>query len=62
MLTTSDVARLYEVSPSTIRRWADQGLIPTVLTPSGQLRYPAAAIHEQLAAAVRHPARAAVAT
>ena len=37
-LTPSEAARKWEVTPRTIRRWAEDGLIPAYRTPSGQWR------------------------
>ena len=31
MLTTSEVARIFDVHPSTIRRWSERGIIKTYL-------------------------------
>ena len=39
-LSRSEVARLFEVSPITVARWADQGKLPYELTLGGQRRYP----------------------
>ena len=36
----SEVARLFQVSPITVARWADQGKLPFELTLGGQRRYP----------------------
>jgi excisionase family DNA binding protein len=38
-LTTSQAARHLGVSMSTVRRWADQGHLPTLRTPGGQRRF-----------------------
>ncbi len=40
-LTRTDVARLFQVSPSTVTRWAREGRIPSKRTPGGHYRYPA---------------------
>ncbi len=40
LLSRSEVARLFHVSPITIGRWADQGKLPYELTLGGQRRYP----------------------
>ncbi len=40
MLTVSEVAELIHVHPNTLRRWSDQGRIPTYrLTPRGDRRF-----------------------
>ena len=39
-LSRSEVARLFQVSPITVARWADQGKLPYELTLGGQRRYP----------------------
>ena len=41
-LSRRDVARLFGVSVSTVTRWAQRGLLPTVRTPGGHYRFPAA--------------------
>jgi excisionase family DNA binding protein len=38
MLTTTEAARLAAVTPSTIKRWADQGLLPYIRTAGGHRR------------------------
>jgi excisionase family DNA binding protein len=40
-LTRTDVAHLFQVSPSTVTRWAREGRIPAKRTPGGHYRYPA---------------------
>lgn len=39
LLTTGDVAKRFNVHAETIRRWANQGLIAAVRTPTGHLRF-----------------------
>jgi len=39
-LSRSEVAALFEVSPSTVARWARAGKLPYVVTPGGRRRYP----------------------
>jgi excisionase family DNA binding protein len=39
-LSRSEVARLFQVSPITVARWADQGKLPFEMTLGGQRRYP----------------------
>ncbi|HET9732740.1 MAG TPA: helix-turn-helix domain-containing protein [Acidimicrobiales bacterium] len=48
LLRTGEVARLFQVSQRTVYEWARRGRIPTVRTPSGQHRYPAAAVRQAL--------------
>lgn len=38
-LSRAEVARLLEVSPNTITRWAREGRLPFVLTLGGRRRY-----------------------
>lgn len=39
LLTPTEVARFFGVDPKTVTRWSRTGRIPSVRTPSGQLRY-----------------------
>jgi excisionase family DNA binding protein len=39
MLTSTEAARLAAVTPSTIKRWADQGLLPYTRTAGGHRRF-----------------------
>ena len=39
MITTTEAARIAEVTPSTIKRWADQGLLPVLRTAGGHRRF-----------------------
>jgi excisionase family DNA binding protein len=43
-LTPSQAARLLHVSPKTVDRWADQGLVPCVVTLGGHRRFSPEAI------------------
>lgn len=49
-LTRAEVARLFEVAPNTVNRWVLAGRLPSVVTPGGRRRYPAAAIMRMLQA------------
>lgn len=46
LLTRSEVAELFGVSPSTITRWAKEGKLPVVKTLGGHRRYKAEAVME----------------
>jgi excisionase family DNA binding protein len=39
VLSRSDVAQTFGVSPSTITRWAREGKLPCIVTLGGQRRY-----------------------
>jgi len=53
LLTTRDAAALLGVSPSTVKRWEEQGLLPCEHTVGGHRRFRATAVRELLAAANR---------
>jgi excisionase family DNA binding protein len=38
LLTTSEVAKMLAVNPATIRRWAEEGSIPSITLPGGGQR------------------------
>jgi hypothetical protein len=48
LLTRSEVALIFRVSPSTVTRWGKEGRVPSILAPGGQRRYPKLAV-ERLA-------------
>lgn len=56
VLTPAAAAALLGVHPSTLRRWADDGLVPHLKTPTGQRRYRRSAIDAVLSSG---PAREA---
>ena len=56
-LRSVQVAAILQVSPKTVARWAQQGLLPCQRTLGGHRRYPAAAI-EDLAASLHQEVRA----
>jgi excisionase family DNA binding protein len=39
LLTSREVGELFGVAPTTVARWADEGRLPVVRTPSGRRRY-----------------------
>ena len=45
-LTVGEAARMLGVSPKTVSRWADRGLIPCVVTLGGHRRFRRAAVEE----------------
>ena len=56
-LRSAEVAAILQVSPKTVARWAQQGLLPCQCTLGGHRRYPEPAIRE-LAASLRQEVRA----
>jgi excisionase family DNA binding protein len=38
-LTPAEVARIHHVSPKTVSRWAQQGLLPCLVTLGGHRRF-----------------------
>ena len=56
-LRSAEVAAILQVSPKTIARWAQQGLLPCQRTLGGHRRYPEPAIRE-LAASLIEEVRA----
>jgi excisionase family DNA binding protein len=56
-LRSAEVAAILQVSPKTVARWAQQGLLPNQRTLGGHRRYPEPAIRE-LAASLRQEVRA----
>ncbi|WP_019629777.1 helix-turn-helix domain-containing protein [Actinomadura atramentaria] len=49
LLSTREVAGMFGVSPGTVIRWANEGLLPVIALPSGMRRYPAERIRAMLA-------------
>ena len=45
-LTRTEVAEIFQVSPSTVTRWAEAGKLPAVKTLGGHRRYEAKAVME----------------
>jgi excisionase family DNA binding protein len=39
LLTVAQAAERLGISPQTVRRWADEGLIPMARTPTGHRRF-----------------------
>ncbi len=50
MLTTTEAAEVAAVAPSTLKRWADQGLLPFSRTPGGHRRFERHALEQLLRA------------
>jgi excisionase family DNA binding protein len=48
-LRTAQVAELLQVSPKTVSRWAQEGMLPYLRTLGGHRRYPDAEIRVLLA-------------
>jgi excisionase family DNA binding protein len=48
LLTPSEVAKLFGVSPVTVRKWSQDGLLNAVKTPGGHRRYRKKEIYEYL--------------
>ena len=51
-LRSAEVAAILQVSPKTIARWAQHGLLPYQRTLGGHRRYPGSAIRELAASLV----------
>ncbi len=49
LLTPGQVATLFGVTPKTIGRWDEAGILPGERTPGGHRRFPAPAVYELLA-------------
>ena len=59
LLSRADVATRFGVSPQTITRWANEGLITSVRTLGGQRRYPVQEVERLLGTLFRgSPGRA----
>jgi DNA-binding transcriptional MerR regulator len=56
-LRSAQVAEIFQVSPKTVARWAQHGLLPYQGTLGGHRRYPEQAIRE-LAASLHQEVRA----
>ncbi|WP_421118241.1 MerR family DNA-binding transcriptional regulator [Aquihabitans daechungensis] len=46
LLTPGEVAHLFDVTPKTIARWDEAGILPGERTQGGHRRFPAAAVYE----------------
>jgi excisionase family DNA binding protein len=49
LLTPGEVAAIFRVSPQTVARWGESGLLTTLRTPGGHRRYPATEVESLLA-------------
>lgn len=47
-MTPQEVAVLFRVDPSTLKRWAQAGKLPSVRTPGGHRRYRRAEVYALL--------------
>ena len=57
LLTSGQVAERFLVSPRTVARWADGGLLPVIKTLGGQRRYRRADVEAAFAAMYEQPER-----
>jgi len=48
LLTPRQVASLFDVTPKTIARWDEAGILPGERTAGGHRRFPAGAVYELL--------------
>lgn len=55
LLRTHEVAVLFQVSERAVTDWARKGRLPSVRTPGGHRRYPAAVVRELLERSGAHP-------
>ncbi len=55
LLRTREVALLFQVSERAVTDWARRGRLPSVRTPGGHRRYPAAAVKDLLEGAGLRP-------
>jgi excisionase family DNA binding protein len=44
MLTVGDIARMLQVHPKTVARWARRGQLVAMVTPGGHRRFPLDAV------------------
>jgi excisionase family DNA binding protein len=52
-LRSAEAAAIFQVSPKTVARWAQKGLLPCERTLGGHRRYPEQAIRELVASLVQ---------
>ena len=45
LLTPAEVAKLFNVDPKTVTRWARQGKLDSIRTPGGHRRYRKRQVH-----------------
>lgn len=46
LLTSGEVAKIFRVSPKTVTRWANEGVLPHIRTPGGHRRFFESAVKE----------------
>jgi excisionase family DNA binding protein len=56
LLLPREVAELFGVTPATVTRWANEGRLPSVQTPSGRHRFRMSEINRLRPAATGRPA------
>ena len=49
LLTPGDVAAIFDVTPKTVGRWAEAGLLPVERTAGGHRRFPAKPVYDLFA-------------
>jgi len=47
-LSVGDVARLFGVRPETVRRWSDEGILPSSRTLGGARRFDRRTVEQKL--------------
>lgn len=62
LMTPAEVAALFRVSASTVTRWADEGRLASIRTPSGHRRLLARGVRRLLDGGGGQPARPAADT
>jgi predicted site-specific integrase-resolvase len=53
--SATEIAERYDVEPKTVRKWAQQGLIPAMRLATGRLRFDVRKVDEALIVASARP-------